>query len=246
MGSEASSTCRSNILVRVSIEARFKIIQQRVAKAAKDAGRDPSEVTILAAIKTQPAERVVELIDAGCRLVGQNRAQELAEVSPAVAELRPGIAVETHFIGHLQSNKVGRVVDLASCVQSVDRLSIAAKLANAALDRGKTLDVFVQVNASGEETKSGVEPDAATQFALDVAELPSLRVRGLMTIGANSSDPAVVNDSFAVMQGLSNAVVNSGLDAAELSMGMSGDLGPAIAHGATMVRIGTEIFGARQ
>ena len=105
--------------------------------------------------------------------------------------------------------------------------------------------VFVQVNASGEETKAGVQPDDALQFALDVAALPSLHVRGLMTIGANSPDPAVVNAAFAVMQELSSTVGRSGLDAPELSMGMSSDLEAAIAHGATMVRLGTDIFGPR-
>lgn len=167
-------------------------------------------------------------------------------MAPALARLRPGVEMETHFIGQLQTNKANRAVELVSCVHSVDRMSLARKLSTAASAREKILDVFVQVNASGEETKAGASPADAVQFALDVAALPALRVRGLMTIGANSPDAEVVDRSFSLMQELSAAVVGEGLDARELSMGMSQDLDAAIAHGATMVRIGTEIFGQRR
>ena len=229
----------------VSIAERFAVVTERVAAAARAAHRDPAEVQILAAVKTQTPERIAELIDVGATLLGHNRAQELTELAPALAVLRPGAALTHHFIGQLQTNKAARVVDLATCVHSVDRRSLATKLSALATQRGRTLDVFVQVNASGEETKAGVQPDDALQFALDVAALPSLHVRGLMTIGANSPDPAVVNAAFAVMQELSSTVGRSGLDAPELSMGMSSDLEAAIAHGATMVRLGTDIFGPR-
>lgn len=235
---------RTNLVI-VNTAERYQSVLDRVATAARAAGRAPESVRVLAAVKTQSPEAIATLVDAGGTLLGHNRAQELAEVAPALATLRPGATLETHFIGQLQTNKAARVVDLVSCVHSVDRMSLARKLATAANSRGRVLDVFVQVNASGEETKAGVRPDDAVAFALDVAALPALRVRGMMTIGAHSSDPAVVDRSFAVMQELSDAVVQAGLDAPELSMGMSQDLDAAIARGATMVRIGSDIFGPR-
>lgn len=224
---------------------RYQSVLDRVATAARAAGRAPESVRVLAAVKTQSPEAIAALVDAGGTLLGHNRAQELVEVAPALGGLRPGVNLEHHFIGQLQTNKAARVVDLVSCVHSVDRMSLAQKLSSAAESRSRTLDVFVQINASGEETKAGAQPDDALRLALDVSALPALRVRGLMTIGANSTDPAVVDRSFAVMQELSRAVVQAGLHATELSMGMSQDLDAAIAHGATMVRIGSDIFGAR-
>lgn len=228
---------------------RWETVGERIARACAAAGRDPGGVEILAAVKTQSPEHIAELLDCGARLIGQNRAQELIAIDPALRALRPTVPFATHFIGYLQSNKVGRVVDLVSCVQSVDRLGLATRLSRAAADRSKVLEVFVQVNASGESTKAGVSPDDALELAREVAALPSLRLRGLMTIGANSLDPAEVAAGFETMRELSRAVVGSGIpgtsDANELSMGMSRDLEMALTHGATMVRLGTDIFGPR-
>lgn len=230
------------------IAANWRAVVARVAEAARAAGRPPSSVAVLAAIKTQDLARVVAALDAGCRIVGQNRAQELTALAPDVERERPGLA-ETHFIGGLQLNKVNAVLRYADSVQSVDRDALAEKLSRGAVDRGRDLGVFVQVNASGEESKGGVAPGDAVAFASRVAALPGLVLRGLMTIGAHSPDPNVVAAGFRTMQRLSAELTASGAPgtagAHELSMGMSADMDVAIAHGATMVRVGTAIFGPR-
>lgn len=225
-------------------------VRQRVSDAAVAAGRDPGEVALLLAIKTVPAARVRQAIEAGATLLGQNRAQELVAVEPDLADLPHS----THFIGHLQSNKVNQVLRWASCVQSVHAPSLAHRL-DAARGRqaGETgagpLDVMVQVNTSDEPTKSGVAPDAAADLAGEVAALPHLRLRGFMTIGANDPDPGVVRASYDRLAAVREEVLGSGTpgteDARELSMGMSNDLEIAVAAGATMVRVGSAVFGAR-
>lgn len=225
-------------------------VRQRVSDAAVAAGRDPGEVALLLAIKTVPAARVRQAIEAGATLLGQNRAQELVAVEPDLADLPHS----THFIGHLQSNKVNQVLRWASCVQSVHAPSLAHRL-DAARGRqaGETgagpLDVMVQVNTSDEPTKSGVAPDAAADLAAEVAALPHLRLRGFMTIGANDPDPGVVRASYDRLAAVREEVLGSGTpgteDARELSMGMSNDLEIAVAAGATMVRVGSAVFGAR-
>lgn len=225
-------------------------VRQRVSDAAVAAGRDPGEVALLLAIKTVPAARVRQAIEAGATLLGQNRAQELVAVEPDLADLPHS----THFIGHLQSNKVNQVLRWASCVQSVHAPSLAHRL-DAARGRQASetgagpLDVMVQVNTSDEPTKSGVAPDAAADLAAEVAALPHLRLRGFMTIGANDPDPGVVRASYDRLAAVREEVLGSGTpgteDARELSMGMSNDLEIAVAAGATMVRVGSAVFGAR-
>jgi pyridoxal phosphate enzyme (YggS family) len=167
-------------------------------------------------------------------------------MAPLLADLRH----EMHFIGHLQSNKVNQVVPWVSCIQSVDRAPLASKLDTTARRAGRVLDVFAQVNTSGESSKFGVAPQDALALAFAVAALPNLRLRGLMTIGATSRDPAVVRGGFDRLADLRDAVVASGapgtLEARELSMGMSGDLELAVAAGSTMVRVGTAVFGPRE
>ncbi|MGM0384688.1 MAG: YggS family pyridoxal phosphate-dependent enzyme [Actinomycetota bacterium] len=230
------------------IAERWSALEERVARACGVVGRSPGDVAILAAVKTQPPERIAAALEAGARLLGHNRAQELAEVEPRVRELWPG-TYETHFIGALQTNKVGQVLRHVSCVQSVDRPGLAEKLSAAAARLERTVEVFVEVNASGEETKAGVRPDEALEFAGVVAEMEGLRLRGLMTIGANSPDAGEVRAGFEEMARLSATLVSSGMPgtaaARELSMGMSADLDIAIAAGSTMVRVGTALFGPR-
>lgn len=230
------------------IAARWDAVAARVAESARAAGRDPADVQILAAVKTQTPAAISAALAAGCRVIGQNRVQELTATMPDVRAAWDG-PVEVHLIGSLQTNKVNAALREVDCVQSVDRWELAEKLARGAQRRDRHLDVFVQVNASGEETKGGVEPEEAVEFAARVAGLDGLRLRGLMTIGANSSDDGVVRASLERMGELRDAVVGSGApgtaDARELSMGMSGDLDIAIECGSTMVRIGTAIFGPR-
>ncbi|MFH5823970.1 YggS family pyridoxal phosphate-dependent enzyme [Georgenia sp. AZ-5] len=238
------------------IPAGLAEVRRRVAGAAAAAGRDPAGVRLLLAVKTQPVEAIRAALDAGADLLGHNRAQELVATGPALAA--PGVpSHEMHFIGHLQSNKVNQVLRWASCVQSVDSLRLAERLDQAAARRagadagapGAALDVMVQVNTSAEPSKSGAAPDEAADLATAVGALPHLRLRGFMTVGAHSPDAAVVRASYDRLAALRDAVVTSGAPgtagAVELSMGMSGDLEIAVAAGATMVRVGTAVFGAR-
>ncbi|KAE8764600.1 YggS family pyridoxal phosphate-dependent enzyme [Georgenia thermotolerans] len=255
--------------VAAGIAARLGEVRRRVAAAADDAGRDPREVRVLLAVKTQPVEAIRAALEAGADLLGHNRAQELVATGPGLAE--PGVPAHAmHFIGHLQSNKVNQVLRWASCVQTVDSLRLAERLdqavaradAGAAPDggaapddgtraraAGEPLDVLVQVNTSGEATKAGVDPAQARELALAVGRLPHLRLRGFMTIGANTPDAEVVRRSYDRLAEVRADVLGTGApgtaEATELSMGMSGDLEIAVAAGATIVRVGTAVFGAR-
>lgn len=224
---------------------RFAELRARIDRLTHEAGRDDS-VDILLAVKTHSAATIRGAIEAGGQLIGHNRAQELIATEPDLAD----IDHETHFIGMLQSNKVNQVLRHATCVQSVHTARLAERLARAAANRERTLDVYVQVNTSGEETKSGVAPEAATDLAAHVGTLPNLRLRGLMTIGTNSPDAGVVRASYDALAALRDEILSSGDPgtdrARELSMGMSGDLPIAIAAGATMVRVGSALFGERQ
>ncbi|MBO3084817.1 YggS family pyridoxal phosphate-dependent enzyme [Cellulomonas fengjieae] len=231
------------------IAERLARVRLRVAVAAQEAGRDPRDVRLLLATKTQPADLVREALAADARaraddpaatalLVGENRVQELVAKGPELA----GFA-DVHLIGPLQSNKVNAALRWASCIESLASLDLAQRLS--ARTTGP-LDVYVQVNVSGEPTKHGVAPEQAVELATAVAALPRLRVAGLMTVGARSADPAVVRSGYALLRGLRDELVASGTrTATELSMGMSGDLELAVAEGATLVRVGSAVFGPR-
>lgn len=234
---------------RLTLARRLADVRRRVASAALAAGRDPLEVRLLLATKTQPASLVRAALDAdrearaadpalAAVLVGENRVQELAAKGPELAGL-----AGLHLIGPLQSNKVNAALRWASCIESVASLDLAQRLSARATD---PLDVYLQVNVSGEESKHGVAPGDAVALALGVAALPGLRVAGLMTVGARSDDEGVVRAGYARLRTLRDEVVAAGTQTAtELSMGMSGDLELAIAEGATLVRVGSAVFGAR-
>lgn len=228
------------------IAERWSELQERITRACGVVGRDPATVEVLAAVKTQSADRIVAVLAAGARILGHNRAQEMAEVLPQVRAVWPG-DFQNHFIGALQTNKVNQVLRHVSCVQSVDRIDLARRLARAATRAGRELEVFVEVNSSGEPTKAGVRPEETLELCSAVAGLEGLRLRGLMTVGANSPDVEVVRASYEVLARLSaELTAMPGTAAAgELSMGMTRDLEIAIAAGATMVRVGTAIFGPR-
>ncbi|MBO1750775.1 YggS family pyridoxal phosphate-dependent enzyme [Actinotalea sp. BY-33] len=224
---------------------RLEAVQERVRQAAEHAGRPAEDVRLMLASKTQPAPVVRVAVEAGARLLGENKVQELVAKGPDLADLSPTV----HLIGHLQSNKVNAALRWAACVQSVDTLDLAERLSRRCEAVDRDLEVMVQVNVSGEESKYGVAPAQATALAAAVATLPRLRLTGLMTIGANSDEETVVRAGFAELGRLRDEVLASGLpgtgSAHELSMGMSGDLELAIAEGATMVRVGSAVFGAR-
>lgn len=224
---------------------KFAALRSQVDEYTKAAGRTDG-VDILLAVKTHPASVVREAIEAGGRLIGQNRAQELTAIEPELADLEH----ETHFIGMLQSNKVNQVLRHATCVQTVHTTRLADRLNRAAGNQEMILDVFIQANTSGEDTKSGVSPAEARDLAAHIGTLENLRLRGFMTIGAHSPDEGIVRASYDALAQIRDEVVASGevgtATARELSMGMSQDLPIAIAAGATMVRVGSALFGARE
>jgi len=227
------------------ILARLSRIRAEIDAAALAAGREPSDVKLLLATKTQSAERIITALRAGYSLIGENRVQEVV----AKADELASIPHETHFIGHMQANKINQLIDHISCLQTLDGVDLARKL-DARLDaRGQRLDVLIQVNVSGEIAKSGVSPEHALELASVVAALPRLTVRGFMTVGLNSPDAKAVRAGYRTLASLRDATVTDRIpgaqDTTELSMGMSGDFADAIAEGATIVRLGSAIFGQR-
>lgn len=218
------------------------LVAERIARAAERAERAADAIEVVAVSKTRSAEETEAALRCGLHLLGENRVQEAEEKKPAVSA-----EASWHMIGHLQSNKAGKAVELFAMVQSVDRLSLARALARRAEAAGRRLDVLLQVNTAGSESQSGAAPEEVVDLAGQVAELPSLQVRGLMTIGAHAEEEALVRASFARLRLLSEDIVRSelGVRMDYLSMGMSGDFEWAIAEGANLLRLGTAIFGAR-
>jgi PLP dependent protein len=225
-------------------QSRLVAVLTRVDHAVAQAGRNPEAVRVLLATKTQSAEvvrEVFELPGAAGLLRGENRVQELVVKGPQLADL----AVPTHLIGPLQSNKINAALAWVDGIESVASVELAEAISSR-LEPGRVLEVMIQVNVSGEPTKSGVAPEAAFELARRVAEVPGLKLTGFMTIGANTSDQGVVRAGYAKLAQLRDQVLADGLsDCRELSMGMSGDLELAIAEGATIVRVGTAVFGPR-
>jgi pyridoxal phosphate enzyme (YggS family) len=228
-----------------AIRTRLAAVNGRIEAACASAGRDRSEVRLLLATKTVPADKVRVAIRAGASLVAENRVQEVRPKYEALSDL----SYERHFIGHLQSNKINALVPYVSCVQSLDRLSLARKL-QARLEReGEVRDVLIQVNTSGESSKFGLAPDALEQFAAEVSRMDRLKIRGLMTIGLFTDDLELARPSLRRLRELGERVRQQNLDGVsmdELSMGMSGDLEVAIEEGSTIVRVGSAVFGSRR
>lgn len=227
------------------LEQNLAAVRERIDDAARAAGREPGDVAMMLAVKTQSADTIRTALQAGYTLIGHNRVQELR----ATAEELVDIPHEVHMIGRLQSNKIAQALRWVSCVQSVDSVRLADRLDRAAAARERTLEVFVQVNTSAEDTKGGTTPEDVLDLCRHIGTLEHLHLRGLMTIGANSTDEQVVRASYADLAGLRDAVVGSGApgtdQATELSMGMTRDLEIAVDAGATMVRVGTGVFGER-
>jgi len=230
-----------------TISDNLQAVRNRIAAAARAAGRDPAAITLLAVSKTHPAARIVEAIEAGQRAFGENYVQEAVRKMDALGgSPAPATALEWHLIGPLQSNKTRVVAERFDWVQTIDRHKTAERLSAQRPLTRTPLNVLVQVNVSGEASKSGVEPQAALELAQAVARLPRLRLRGLMAIPEPTDDAALQRARFRLLRELLEAVQARGLAVDTLSMGMSDDMEAAIAEGATMVRIGTAIFGARE
>ncbi|HPR07028.1 MAG TPA: YggS family pyridoxal phosphate-dependent enzyme [Denitromonas sp.] len=224
-----------------SIATNLQAVNARIAAAAKACGRMPGDIQLLAVSKTWPAECVVEAADAGQRAFGENYVPEGSEKAASLAER----ALTWHFIGPLQSNKTRLVANAFDWVHSIDRLKIAERLSAQRDAARPPLNVCLQVNVSGEASKSGVAPGAVAALAQAVSVLPGLRLRGLMAIPEPTDDLSVLKQRFGQVRALRDALNDAGMALDTLSMGMSHDLEAAIAEGATIVRIGTAIFGAR-
>lgn len=221
----------------------LEAVQQRIALAAHAAGRDARSIALLAVSKTFPAEHVRAAYAAGQRAFGENYVQEAIAKIEALADLRASI--EWHFIGPLQSNKTRPVAEHFDWVHSVDRLKIAQRLAEQRPDNLPPLNVCLQVNISGEASKSGVSVAEAAQVAREIAALPKLRLRGLMAIPEPAGSIDEQRAPHRQLRELFEHLRDDGLELDTLSMGMSSDLEAAVLEGATIVRIGTAIFGAR-
>jgi pyridoxal phosphate enzyme (YggS family) len=221
------------------IAENLQAVRQRIGNALQANARTPSEITLLAVSKTWPLAAVVEAAAAGQRAFGENYVQEGVEKASA----RPDL--EWHFIGPLQSNKTRQVAEHFNWVHSIDRLKIAERLSAQRPANKPTLQVCVQVNVSGEATKSGCLPEDALALCQAVAALPGLHLRGLMAIPKPVEDFAAQRRPFRELHELFERIRSAGLPLDTLSMGMSHDLEAAVAEGATIVRIGTAIFGER-
>ncbi len=227
----------------MSIAENIENIRSRITDVARAAGREPSAVRLVAVSKTKPAMLVAEAASAGQTLFGENYVQELTTKAAAVE-----MPVEWHFIGHLQSNKVKQIAGLVTLIHSVDRLSLAAEISRQWGLIGKTCDILVQVNVSGEASKSGTTTEDAVELVKQVAELPDLCICGLMTMPPFFDDPEAARPYFRELRLLAAEIAALALpnvSMQELSMGMSGDFEAAISEGATLVRIGSAIFGER-
>jgi len=234
---------------------RLERIEDEIAAACKRAGRRREDVSLMAVSKVHPSSAIREAFAAGIRLFGENRVQEFAQKSTELADLigRDRSAVDTpafHLIGHLQSNKSAKAVDLFNAIDSVDSLRLADRLQEAAQARGSKLPILLEIKLSHEETKTGLDP--ASHELLDLlnrmSSMPALELRGLMTVPPFDEDPERARPYFRQLrelrESLSQAHPHIHLD--DLSMGMSGDFAVAIEEGSTVVRLGTALFGERK
>lgn len=230
------------------IAGRLAQIHERIARACARAGRSPAEVTLIAVSKTVAPDRIQAAIEAGVKALGENRVQEAAAKIPALKEVTEKHQAAWHLIGHLQSNKARRAVELFDVVQSVDSLELGRRLDRMAAEMNKRLPVFVQVNVGGEAAKSGLAAAETLPVCEQLGALPNLELKGLMTIPPLFDQPEEVRPFFRRLRELRDEVQRAQLFSApsgDLSMGMSHDFEVAIEEGATFVRIGTAIFGSR-
>ena len=231
----------------MSIVENIAAVQEQVEAAARRAHRDPGEIALMAVTKTHPPERIREAYDAGLRLFGENRVQEFAGKASALADLA---GAEWHMIGHLQTNKAGRAVELFTAVDSVDSVKLAEKLDAAARGLGKKLRVLIEVNVGGEAAKTGVAADSREleELLLAAPRLEALEFRGLMTVPPFTEDREGARPYFRTLRALREAIAArrlAGVRMDVLSMGMSHDFSVAIEEGSTCIRVGTAIFGER-
>ncbi len=225
-----------------TIVKNIRDIEERITKACERSGRKREDVTLIAVSKTFPAEIVKQAYDAGLRIFGENRPQELRDKSQVLPQ-----DIQWHFIGHLQTNKIKYVLPVARLIHSVDSLHLAQALSEFAGKKNLTVPILLEVNTSGEQTKFGFKPDEVLRAFEHIDRLPNLQLHGLMTIGPLTDDVQRIRQSFRQLRALQNDLRKQWGEqkTAILSMGMSGDFEIAIEEGSTHIRVGTAIFGKR-
>ena len=227
-----------------TIAENIEEIQREKAQAAQRCGRNPEDILLIAVTKTRSAEEINEAVRAGITDIGENKVQEILDKYDKV------LPVNWHMIGHLQTNKVKYIIDKVSLIHSVDSFRLAEEIDRRAAQHGRTMDILVQVNAAGDETKFGVEPDDAESLISEILEsCENVRIRGLMTVAPYAENPEEVRPHFRRMRSLYDRIAaeirHPRLDFQYLSMGMSNDRIIAVEEGSTAIRVGTAIFGAR-
>ncbi len=230
-------------MARSDIKARLEALDERVASAASKSGRDAAAITVVAVAKTVPAETIEEAIELGVKHVGENRVQEASAKFETI-----GRKATWHMVGHLQTNKVKRALEIFDVIQSVDSVRLAEAISQRALATGTQVEALLEVNTSGEATKYGFKPQELVRSLEQICLLEGLRIRGLMTVGPMVENPEGARGAFVELRRLAEGASAERLPNVEmsvLSMGMSGDFEVAIEEGATMIRVGTVIFGAR-
>ena len=225
------------------VEKNISEVKKRISEAAKAAGRNENEVTLIAVSKTKPVEMIKEAYDTGIRDFGENKVQEIMEKYPLLPS-----DIRWHLIGHLQTNKVKYIIDKVCMIHSVDSLKLAEEISRQAVKHNVTVDILIEVNVAGEDTKFGVKPEDTVDLCRSISTLPGIRIRGLMTVAPIISDPEENRPVFCALRQLFVDIDGKNIDNVCmdcLSMGMSGDYTVAIEEGATFVRVGTSIFGQR-
>lgn len=225
------------------VKENYNYVKQQVEKTAKSCGRDPKEITLIAVSKTKPLENIEELIEIGVEDFGENKVQELCDKYEHVSQ-----PVRFHLIGHLQTNKVKYIVDKACLIHSVDSLKLAQTIQKEAAKKQVIAQILIEVNVAEEDSKFGLHTEDVIPFIQEISTMPNLHVNGLMTIAPFVDDPEDNRKYFRTLKQLSLDITSKNIDNIDmnvLSMGMTNDYKVAIEEGATMVRVGTAIFGAR-
>jgi hypothetical protein len=228
----------------MSIADNLRSVQGRISAAAKRAGRDPSSVRLVVVTKTVDRDRIAEVVAAGAAILGENRVQEAKEKIEALGRI-----ASWHLIGHLQTNKAKYAVKLFDLIHSVDNLELAAEIDRQAAKIGKAQDILIEVNIAGEASKAGMAVKGAPALVREAARLKNISIQGLMTMPPYSENPEESRPYFTVLRELAETIAKGNMpnvSMQELSMGMSGDFEVAVEEGATLVRVGTAIFGDRR
>lgn len=225
------------------VKENYKYIKQQVDETARNCGRDPEDITLIAVSKTKPLENIEELITIGVKDFGENKVQELCDKYENVSA-----PVNFHLIGHLQTNKVKYIVDKACLIHSVDSVKLAQTIQKEAAKKGVIAQILIEVNVAEEDSKFGLHTEEVLPFVEEIASYPNVHVNGLMTIAPFVENPDENRGYFRTLKQLSLDIASKNIDNIDmnvLSMGMTNDYKVAIEEGATMVRVGTAIFGAR-